>query len=202
MTEKTPARLVVLASGSGSNLQAILEACQAGLLAATVGAVISDQEQAYVLQRARSQGVPAVCLPWLPYRQAGKNRQAYDADLAAQVSAFRPDLVVLAGWMRLLSMAFLGEFPGQVINLHPALPGTFPGTRAIERAFRAYQSGEIEHTGVMVHYVPDEGVDDGPLIAQETVPIHAADSLADLEARVHQVEHRLLVQAIRQILAA
>jgi folate-dependent phosphoribosylglycinamide formyltransferase PurN len=87
-----------------------------------------------------------------------------------------------------------------VINLHPALPGTFPGTHAIERAFEAFARGEIRATGVMVHLVPDEGVDSGPVLAQEEVPIRPDDTLESLEARVHDVEHRLLVDAIRKVL--
>jgi len=108
--------------------------------------------------------------------------------------------VVLAGWMHLLSDQFLSRFPARVVNLHPALPGTFPGTHAIERAYAAYQRGEITHTGIMVHLVPDEAVDAGPVVAQEEIPILPADSLPDLEERVHAVEHRLLVQALRRLL--
>ncbi len=90
---------------------------------------------------------------------------------AKLAASYQPDWIVLAGWMRVLSSAFLDCFPQRVINLHPALPGTFPGTHAIERAFEAYQRGEIDRTGVMVHLVPDEGVDNGPVLAQaEVVP--------------------------------
>lgn len=100
--------------------------------------------------------------------------------------------------MHVLSDAFLRHFPNRVINLHPALPGEFPGTHAIERAWAAYKRGEIQRTGVMVHLVPDEQVDAGPVLLQEEVPILPDDTLETLEARIHQVEHRLLVQAIRQ----
>jgi phosphoribosylglycinamide formyltransferase-1 len=86
-----------------------------------------------------------------------------------------------------------------VVNLHPALPGTFPGVEAISRAYEAYQKGEIQHTGVMVHLVPDEGVDSGPVLASEVVPIYPEDSLETLEARVHAVEHRLLVETLRKM---
>ena len=130
-----------LASGNGSNLQAILEACRAGRLPAEVVAVVSDHKAAYALARAENFNVPTVYHPWKPYREAGRTRQEFDADLAEKVKVFNPDFVVLAGWMRLLTMAFLNHFPMQVINLHPALPGTFPGTHAIERAQQAYLSG-------------------------------------------------------------
>jgi phosphoribosylglycinamide formyltransferase-1 len=192
-------RLVVLASGNGSNLQTILDACEVGALPAQVTAVISDRQAAFALERARTQQVPAVCHPWQPYRQTGRTRQEYDTDLAELAANYQPDFVVLAGWMRLLTMPFLGRFPRRVINLHPALPGAFPGTHAIERSFEAIQRAEIEHTGVMVHFVPDEGVDDGPVIAQEVVPIWAGENLDQFEARVHAVEHRLLIDALRLV---
>jgi phosphoribosylglycinamide formyltransferase-1 len=102
--------------------------------------------------------------------------------------------------MRILTSSFLGQFPNQVVNLHPALPGTFPGTHAIERAFEAYQRGEIQHTGIMVHLVPDEGVDDGPVLATEIVPIYKDDTLESLEGRVHETEHTLLVKTIKTLL--
>ena len=193
-------RLVVLASGSGSNLQAILDACHAGALPARVQAVFSDNPDAYALQRAHQCGVVSHVLPWKSYKLAGKTRREYDADLAAQIESYEPYLVILAGWMRLLTSAFLSRFPGRVINLHPALPGSFPGTHAIERAFEAYHQGQVQHTGVMVHLVPDEGVDNGPLIAQEIVPIYPSDTLEELTQRVHSVEHRLIVVAIRKTL--
>jgi len=156
----TSARLVVLVSGNGSNLQAILDGCNSGELGAHVVAVISDQPDAFGLERARRAHVAAVAHPKL----ASQDRPTYDAELASLVTSFEPDWIVLAGWMRLLSSNFLDRFPGQVVNLHPALPATFPGTHAIERAFDAYRRGEIEHTGVMVHLVPDEAVDSGPVL--------------------------------------
>lgn len=191
--------LVVLASGFGSNLQVILDACEQGEIPARVAAVIGDRKEAYALQRGIRAGIPTVYHPWLPYKRAGRNRQEYDADLAALVNIYHPDWIVLAGWLRVLSMAFLAHFPGRVVNLHPALAGTFPGLHAIERAWEAYQRGEITRTGVMVHLVPDEGVDVGPLLAEEAVPIHSDDTLESLEARIHGVEHRLLVNVLRTL---
>lgn len=191
----SPARLVVLISGNGSNLQAILDACAAGELQAQVVAVISDKADAYGLERARRANVPARVM----LKRKVQDRAAYDAELAQAAVAFEPDWVVLAGWMRVLTMAFLGRFPRRVINLHPALPGTFPGTHAIERAFQAYRRREIEATGVMVHLVPDEGVDCGPVLAFETVSILPQDTLDALEARIHAVEHRLLVDTLKKV---
>ena len=195
MSAVAPARLVVLISGQGSNLQAILDACTAGELNARVLAVISNQVAAFGLERARQAGIEAVCLP----KPADLARRAYDAQLADRVASFAPDWVVLAGWMRLLSAAFLDRFPNRVVNLHPALPGTFPGTHAIERAFEAFERGELTQTGVMVHLVPDEGVDSGPVLAQRVVVMQPGDDLAALEARVHAAEHALLVATLQQL---
>jgi phosphoribosylglycinamide formyltransferase 1 len=194
MPEKS--RLVVLISGNGTNLQAVLDACGSGALPATVAAVISNKREAFGLERAKLAGVPAVVLP----KPKEQDRREYDARLADAVASYRPDWVILAGWMRVLSSEFLNRFPNRVINLHPALPGTFPGTHAIDRAFEAFGRGEIRATGVMVHLVPDEGVDSGPVLAQEEVPVLPGDTLDSLEARVHGVEHRLLVDAIRKAL--
>jgi formyltetrahydrofolate-dependent phosphoribosylglycinamide formyltransferase len=130
-------------------------------------------------------------------RHDGEPRADYDARLADVVAGFAPDVVVLAGWMRILTNAFLGWFPDRVINLHPARPGELPGTHAIERAWQEALAGERARTGVMVHLVPDEGVDDGPVLAVEDVPILPEDTLETLEARIHAVEHRLLVDTVR-----
>jgi formyltetrahydrofolate-dependent phosphoribosylglycinamide formyltransferase len=191
------ARLVVLISGSGTNLQAILDACASGRLDASVVSVLSNKAEACGLERARLAGVEAIHFPV----GAGEARTDYDARLAALVRSRQPDYVILAGWMRLLTGAFLGCFPGRVVNLHPALPGTFPGTHAIQRAFEAFQKGELEHTGVMVHLVPDEGVDNGPVLATRQVPIHEEDTLASLEERLHAVEHELLVEVISGLIS-
>jgi formyltetrahydrofolate-dependent phosphoribosylglycinamide formyltransferase len=188
-------RVVVLASGNGSNLQAILDACADGRLPATVAAVVSDTAHARALDRADEAGIPAVHIG----RRPGESRADYDGRLADLVSGFDPQWVVLAGWMRVLTMSFLGWFPGMVVNLHPALPGELPGTHAIERAFTEAQAGLRTTTGVMVHLVPDEGVDDGPVLATETVSIANDDTLESFEARVHATEHRLLVATLHTL---
>ena len=193
-------RLAVLISGSGSNLQALIDATQGGELEAKIVAVVSNRRDAYGLVRAEQANIPTLYFPLKTYLEAGHSREAYDADLAKMVLAYQPDLMVLAGWMHVLSPAFLDCFPGRVLNLHPALPGQFAGTHAIQRAYEAFQRGEIEHTGIMVHWVIPE-IDAGPVIATANVPIYTTDSLADLETRMHATEHRLLVEAIRGITA-
>ena len=198
---KRQSRIAVLISGFGSNLQAIIDAVHEGRVPhAQVCVVVSNRKGAYGLERARRASIPAEYFPWKPYRDAGKSRQEYDADLAALLKRYQPDWIVLAGWMHVLSMPFLRHFPNRVINLHPALPGQFPGTNAIERAYEAYQRGKINRTGVMVHLVPDEGVDVGPPLVLREVPIHPEDSLGDLEERVHAVEHEALVEAMRLVI--
>ncbi|HVN52892.1 MAG TPA: phosphoribosylglycinamide formyltransferase [Anaerolineaceae bacterium] len=191
-----PSRLVILISGNGTNLQAVLDACAAGKIAARVVAVFSNQADAYGLQRARQAGVPAFHLQ----KTREMDRGTYDTRLGDQTAAFSPDWVLLLGWMRILSTAFLDRFPGRVVNLHPALPGAFPGTHAIERAWDAYRCGEIDRTGVMVHLVPDERVDCGPVLGQKIVPIDPDDSLETLEDRIHQAEHALVIQVLSEIL--
>jgi formyltetrahydrofolate-dependent phosphoribosylglycinamide formyltransferase len=193
-------RLAVLISGNGSNLQALIDAVQAGELEAQIAVVVSNRQEAYGLVRAEKANVPTLYFPLKPYLEGGQSREAYDADLAERVAGYAPDLIVLAGWMHVLSPAFLNRFPERVLNLHPALPGQFPGTHAIERAYEAFQRSEIEHTGIMVHWVVPE-IDAGPVIATVNVPIYLIDSLTDLEARIHATEHRLLVEAVRKVAA-
>ena len=191
------ARLVVLISGNGSNLQAMIDAVQSGIIKAKISAVISNKRDAYGLERARKAGIPVLVLP----KMKEQTREEYDAQLAQAIQHYAPDWVILAGWMRILSMNFLRNFPNRVVNLHPALPGTFPGTHAIERSYEAFQRGEIQETGVMVHLVPDEGVDAGPVLAQTQVKMLPGDRLEDLETRIHQSEHRLLVDTLVQIIS-
>ena len=190
------ARLVVLASGNGTNLQAIIDACESKQIDAQVVGVVSDKHEAFALNRAQCHNVETAVVAAKPH----ETRQQYDARLAQIVSAWQPHIIVLAGFMRVLSNSFLSQFPNQVINIHPALPGQLPGTRAIERAFVEFTQGTRPETGVMVHYVPDESVDNGPVIAQQTVPIHVADTLVTLEARMHATEHALVIDALQQLI--
>ena len=186
------ARLVVLASGNGSNLQAVLDATLDGRLDARVVLVASNRADAYALERVRLANIPVHIAP---YKHSEGSREAYDESLAAALKRAEPDLVVLAGWMRIFTPRFLNAFPGKVINLHPALPGAFPGTNAIARAFEAHSAGKINSSGCMVHYVVPE-VDAGPVVAQMQVPFLPGDTLSDFEARMHIAEHTILPIAI------
>lgn len=192
--------LAVLASGNGSNLQAILDTCADKTLDARVVLVVSNRRDARALDRAEVAGVPTLYHPLKWYTDTGRRREEYDADLAAHILSYKPDYVILAGWLHVLSMNFLKHFPNRVINLHPALPGQFPGVNAIQRAYEAFERGEISQTGIMVHYVPDAGIDSGPVIATTMIPMIAGESLDSLTERMHAAEHQLLIQALRSLI--
>ena len=191
---------MVLASGAGSNLQALLDAVSDRRLDAEIVAVAVNRRNAHAQERAAINQIPATFFGLRPYLDRHDDpdeaRRRYDADLATMVSDYRPDLVVLAGWMHLFTMEFLRHFPGRVMNLHPALPGEFPGAHAIDDAWKAHQRDGLDRTGVMVHLVTDEGVDDGEVLATQAVPINLGDDRESLEARIHTVEHDLLVRAV------
>ncbi|MCB9149532.1 MAG: phosphoribosylglycinamide formyltransferase [Caldilineaceae bacterium] len=193
-------RLAVFVSGNGSNLQAILDAIRARLLEAEVVLVVSNRKAAFGLERAQKAGIPTLYFPLKPYRDADRSRAEYDADLAQKVRAYKPDYIVLAGWMHIFSNNFVKHFPYRIVNLHPALPGQFPGKDSIAEAFAAYQRGEIKKTGIMMHLAPDERVDAGPVLATVEVPIYASDTLEMLQNRMHQAEHRLLIQTLDRLI--
>jgi formyltetrahydrofolate-dependent phosphoribosylglycinamide formyltransferase len=187
----TPAKLAVLISDNGSKLQTLIDAIRMRALDAQIVVVVADQEAAPGLQRAEKAGIPTrYHLP----------EQYRDADLAQLLREYKPDWVVLAGWMHMFSDAFFGHFPYRIVNLHPALPGQFPGAHATEEAWAAFQRGEIKKTGVTVRLVADEQVNSGPVIASEDVPIYPTDTLETLTQRIHQTEHGLLVNALRRLI--
>jgi phosphoribosylglycinamide formyltransferase-1 len=186
-----PARLVVLASGRGTNLQAILDACAAGTLSARVVAVLSDRAEAGALRRARELGIPGEHLDPRPQ----PDRDAYDAVLAARVAAHAPDLVVLAGFMRILSAAFVARFLGRLVNIHPSLLPDYPGLHTHRRVLA---DGRREH-GASVHFVTPE-LDGGPVIMQARVPVLPGDDEPTLIRRVLTVEHRLYPAALALVL--
>jgi phosphoribosylglycinamide formyltransferase-1 len=182
-------RIVVLASGGGTNLQAILDRLH-GKEGVEVVGVGSDKPGARALERARRAGVPTATFPGGEYA----DRAARDAAIADWAEERRADLVVLAGYMQLLSAGFISRFRNRVVNIHPALLPAFPGLDAIGQALAA----GVETTGVTVHFV-DEGVDTGPPLLQREVPVPAGGDRAALEEAVHAVEHELYPEAIRMI---
>lgn len=193
-------RIAVLISGSGTNLQAIIDAVHSDYLdRAEIVLVLSNRSKAFGLERAEKATIPTRIHTFKPYRDQGRSRQEYDLDMASMLKEYQPDLIVLAGFMHILSKGFIDQFqPGQIINLHPALPGQFDGAHAIERALEAYKQGVIAHTGIMVHQVVPE-VDRGPVLAQKRIDIDASDTLNTLEAKIHNEEHRLLVDVIKDL---
>ncbi len=184
--------LAVLASGRGTNLQAIIDNVKKGSIKARLALVISDQEKAFALKRARRAGIPTLYAD--PKRFAG--RSAYDAYLVKALKKARVDYVILAGFMRILSPAFIRAYKNRILNIHPALLPAFKGVEAIPRAYRY----GVRVTGVTVHFV-DEEMDHGPIILQEPVTVSANESVAELEARIHRVEHRLYAQALQKLVA-
>lgn len=183
-----PARLAVLASGRGSNLQALLEAFPPGDELATVALVISNKAGAQAIERARDAGVTAKHLPW-------PSRAAFEAAAQRELEANAIDVVCLAGFMRLLSSDFTSAWAGKLVNVHPSLLPAFPGLDAHGQALRA----GVAESGCSVHLV-DAGVDSGPIILQRRVPVLPGDDEARLAARVLEVEHEAYPEAIRRLL--
>jgi phosphoribosylglycinamide formyltransferase 1 len=180
-------RLAVLASGTGTNLQAIIDRLH-GREGIEVVAVASDKPGAMALERAREAGIPTATFPAGDYR----GRDARDAAIAAWLGDREVDLVVLAGYMQLLSPAFVARWRGRVLNVHPALLPSFPGLDAVGQAL----AHGVRVTGVTVHVV-DEGVDSGPIVLQQAIDVPADRDRDELEERIHEVEHELLPEAIR-----
>ncbi len=183
-------QLVVLASGNGTNAQALMDACADGRVKAEVAAVVTNRAAIGVLDRAAGAGIPADIVSAEP----DEERADYDKRLADRVREFRPDLVVLAGWDRILTAGFCKSF--RIVNLHPAKPGTITGLGAIEKAYEAWQRGELRESGVMVHWVPDAQVDAGPVIEWKAVAFHANDTLEAFAHRMHETEHKVIVSAV------
>lgn len=202
--------ITVLISGSGTNLQAIIDSCNTEALPnAKIVRVICDRKDAYGLKRAEAAHIPTTYHGILPYKkkhpdntdnpQWQEARRAYDADLAKLVLADKPDIVVCAGFMRILSTAFLDPVKNSktpIINLHPSLHGDLVGAGCIKRAWDEYQAGNRKKTGIMIHYVIAE-VDMGEPIVQEEISMEGCESLAELEERIHGREHGLIVKGTK-----
>ncbi len=175
-------RIVVLISGSGTNMQAIVEACQQQRIDGEVVGVISNKANVGGLEKAEVAGIPTAVLSHKDY----DTREAYDADLQQLIDGFQPDVVVLAGFMRILTAEFTQHYHGRMLNIHPSL---LPKYRGINTHQRALDNGDKEH-GVSVHFVTEE-LDGGPVILQARVPVFEGDEASDLQQRVHAQEHRI-----------
>lgn len=174
--------IVVLISGQGSNLQSLMDACQDGRIDARISAVFSNRAEAYGLERARAATIPALALANTDYA----DREAFDLALAEAIDGYQPDLVVLAGYMRILSPAFVQRYAGRMLNVHPSLLPKYPGLHTHRQAI---ENGDTEH-GTSVHFVTEQ-LDGGPLILQAKVPIFADDSEAEVIERVQAQEHSI-----------
>ncbi|MEL5638758.1 phosphoribosylglycinamide formyltransferase [Serratia ureilytica] len=175
-------KIVVLVSGQGSNLQALIDACQQGRITAEIVAVFSNKAQAYGLQRAEAAGIAAQALDTKAYA----DRTAFDAALADAIDQYQPDLVVLAGYMRILSPQFVQRYAGRMLNIHPSLLPKYPGLHTHRQAI---DNGDSEH-GTSVHFVTEQ-LDGGPVILQAKVPIFADDEEDDVVERVQTQEHTI-----------
>ena len=180
-------KLVVLISGNGSNLQSILDACASGRIKGSVAAVFSNKESAYGLTRAQQASVPGLALSPGDF----PDREAFDRQLMQEIDAFEPDLVVLAGYMRILSSAFVAHYHDRLLNIHPSLLPKYPGLHTHRQAL---ENGDKEH-GTSVHFVTDE-LDGGPVVLQARVPIFPGDDEAEITARVQHQEHAIYPLAI------
>ena len=186
--EKPPLRVIVLASGNGSNFQAIADQARAGRLCIEIVMVISDRQDAQVLARARSEGVKNCFLNPQDYA----SRLEYDCALRDRVQEMSPDLIVLAGFMRILTAEFVGHFENRIMNIHPSLLPKFKGMNTHARVLEA---GERQH-GATVHFVTAE-LDSGPIIVQKSVDVLPTDSVEDLTRKVHECEYEIYPLAIR-----
>jgi len=183
-------RIGVLGSGKGSNCQAILEACDRGEIAGRVVIVISDNSDAYILERARQRNIPAKYVE--PSRFKTKLEPELEQQIVTMLQAEKVDLVALAGYMRVIKEPLLAAFPGRIMNIHPSLLPSFPGLHAWEQALKY----GVKITGCTVHFV-DAGVDAGAVILQQPVPVFGNDTAESLHARIQVAEHRAYPEAIR-----
>jgi len=187
-------RLGVLGSGKGSNFAAIADACAAGSVPAEVALVLSDVEGAGILEKAKARGIEARCLP--PGRYRTRLEEAAERAYVEALQAAGVEWVALAGFMRILHRTFLEAFPGRVVNIHPSLLPAFPGLEAWRQALEY----GVKVTGVTVHLV-DQGVDTGPIVAQEAVRVEDEDTPETLHARIQEVEHRLYPAALADLIS-
>lgn len=187
-------RVAVFVSGSGTNLQSIIDHCENQKLNAEVIAVISNKSSAFAVERAKKHNIPAIIIESKNY----KDRKAHESEIVKQLDPFKPELIAFAGYMRLVSPEFIRHYynkeknlPG-IMNIHPALLPSFPGTDGYGDAFKY----GVKYSGITIHFI-DEGVDTGPIILQQTFPRYDTDTLEEFKERGLRIEHKLYPQAIQ-----
>lgn len=186
-------KIAVFASGNGSNFEAIAKSMNQGEIEGAIVLVFSDRTDAYVLERAKSLQIPVRSFSPKQFT----NKVEYEKEILKELKAKEVELLVLAGYMRLIGPTLLNAYPNRILNIHPALLPEFPGLHGIRDAFEA----GVKQTGVTVHYV-DNGVDTGPILAQKRVNIEENETLASLELKIHQAEHQLYPEVVQEVIQA
>ncbi|MBD1382368.1 phosphoribosylglycinamide formyltransferase [Metabacillus arenae] len=184
-------KIAIFASGNGSNFQAIVDYIKAGNLNCSVELLVCDKLNAYVIERAGNEDIPAFSFDPKAY----SSKEAFETEITQQLNHYEIDFIVLAGYMRLIGPTLLSAYPNRIINIHPSLLPSFPGKDAVGQAYRA----GVKVTGVTVHFV-DEGMDTGPIIAQKAIEVSPGESLEDIEANIHRLEHELYPNVIANLL--
>jgi phosphoribosylglycinamide formyltransferase 1 len=184
--------IAVFASGNGSNFQAIIDAVQNGELCADLALLICDKPSAYAIERAKKAGIHAFVFNPKDYQ----NKEDYEKEILCELTKVDADLLVLAGYMRLIGPTLLTEYQGRIVNIHPSLLPAFPGKDAIGQALEA----KVKQSGVTIHFV-DEGMDTGPIIEQESVTIDESETIESLQRKIQSIEHRLYPAVLKMLLA-
>ena len=185
-------KIAVFASGNGSNFQAIIDAIEAKKLDATIKILVCDQPDAYAIERARAAGIGVFLFKGKDFA----SKQHYEQEIVAMLKMLEVELIVLAGFMRLIGPTLLNHFENKIVNIHPSLLPNFPGKDAMGQALEA----KVKTSGVTVHFV-DEGMDTGPIIAQETVNIADNETIESLQSKIHKVEHRLYPAVLQMLIS-
>ncbi|MFE8697070.1 phosphoribosylglycinamide formyltransferase [Cytobacillus sp. FJAT-53684] len=184
-------KIAIFASGSGTNFQAILDEVKAGKLSAEIELLVCDRPGAYSIKRANSEGI----LPFVFSAKEYVSKEDYETEILQKLKELEVDYVVLAGYMRLIGPTLLKAYEGRIINIHPSLLPAFPGKDAIGQALNA----NVSVSGVTIHFV-DEGMDTGPIIAQESVLLSEGETLESLQAKIHEVEHKLYPAVLQSLI--
>lgn len=185
-------KIAVFASGSGTNFQAIIDCIESGKLEAEICVLICDKQDAYAIERAKAHGIPTFV--FIPKNYP--NKRSFEEEILAELRKYDVEWLVLAGYMRLVGETLLQAYEGKIVNIHPSLLPSFPGKDAIGQAFNA----GVKVTGVTIHYV-DEGMDTGPIIAQEAVYVDESDTKESLTKKIQAVEHKLYPNTLKKLFA-
>ncbi|KPB05868.1 phosphoribosylglycinamide formyltransferase [Bacillus sp. CHD6a] len=183
-------RIAIFASGSGSNFQAITDACQKGLLDATPALLVCDKPGAFVVERATTADIPYFAFAPKSY----KTKEEFEEHILLELKRYEVDFIVLAGYMRLIGPTLLNAFKGKIVNIHPSILPAFPGLDAVGQALKY----GVKLTGVTIHFV-DEGMDTGPIIAQQAIEIGQDDTRETVEKKIHEVEHSFYPKTLQQL---